>query len=95
MYYLLCEVYISTNGERVMDLGSGTSAVIRFWEYAKQGIEGVIKYEYSFSCNVDVTIKGKDLLRFINDKYPENYERALKYIENNENEYTIVCYDLS
>jgi len=80
MYYLLCEVYISTNGERVMDLGTGMSAVIRFWEFAKMGIEGAVKYEYSFSCNVDVTIKGKDLLRFIEDKYPEYYEVALNNI---------------
>ncbi len=95
MYYLLSEVYVVRDGNHIVSLGTGTTDVIDFYNLAKKGIDGAVKTEFSFSCNVDVTITGEKLLEFIKKEYPDVYEKALKNIENNESMYTIICYDLS
>ncbi len=90
-----CDLGVYMNNKFVMSLGAGTDAVIRFSELADAGISGEIDTVRSFSCNRDVAIGGKDLLKFIQAEYPNYYERATSVILDTNELYKIICYDMS
>ena len=92
--YMECCVYILQGKDFVMNIGAGTKSVIEFAEFADMGIPGSMLTEKGWNHNRDVTIKGEDLLRFLNEKYPNICSKRLERIEK-EKVYTLVADDFS
>ena len=92
---LTYDVSVLHRGERVFHLGSGSTAVSRFYEIAEAGIPGATKTEYlSWGYNVFVTLNGESLLRLIEEHYPDRTDDARNMIDH-DGEYVIECYDMS
>lgn len=92
--FVSCDVGVYKDDKCLIGLGIGTSSVGRFHDLAKAGIDGAIKTEFSYYMNVDVTMRGDKLIDFLKVEYPGSVERAEKLLDLQE-EYTIVCYDMS
>lgn len=92
---LTYEVSVIHRGKRVFHLGTGSTAVRRFYEIVKTGIQGATRIEYlSWGYNVLVTLNGKSLLNLIEEHYPDRAEDARNRFVPDE-EYVIDCYDMS
>ena len=80
---LTYDVSVLHRGERVFHLGSGSTAVSRFYEIAEAGIPGATKTEYlSWGYNVFVTLNGESLLRLIEEHYPDRTDDARNMIDH-------------
>lgn len=92
--FVSCDVGVYKDKKMVLYLDVGVEGVYKFFQLATDGIEGAISVDKSFSYNVDVTILGFDLLKFISKEYHSKIEWAKEKLRDNE-QYTIVCYDMS
>ena len=92
--YLTYEVSVQHHGKTVMLLGTGSSAVSKFYNIAEAGIPGAKETEFLFNLNVLVTLDGECLLNLLKVHYPGKFEDAKNIIDPKE-EYVIDCYDMS
>lgn len=92
--FVSCDVGVYKDKKMVLYLDVGVKGVYKFFQLATDGIEGAILVDKSFNYNVDVTILGVDLLKFISKEYPNKIQWAKEKVRGND-QYTIVCYDMS
>ena len=91
---LTYDVSVNCHGKRAFHLGTGSSAVSKFYDIAKTGIPGAKKAEFLWGYNVLVTLSGDILLGLIREHYPELADNAVEHIDP-DSEYEIDCYDMS
>ena len=91
---LTYDVSVSCRGKRVYHLGSGSSAVFKFYNIVEAGIPDAVKIEYMWGYNVLVTLRGDTLIELVKKHYGNDAQDVEKYIDPSE-EYVIDCYDMS
>lgn len=89
-----CDVCVYQDQAMKLMLGKGIFSVIEFSRLVDKKIKGAYDIERSFSCNVDLKIKGKDLKEFIAKEYSRLSREANQIFDDNEI-YWICCYDMS
>lgn len=93
--FISCFISVIKDGQQLFYLDMGVTSVIDFAERVdKEGFPGALQIKRSFNFNVDVFLYGKDLLLFMEEKYPREYEAAKELIQPEEI-YMIYCCDLS
>ena len=93
--YLTYEVSVKHRGKGVFLLGTGSTAVSKFYDIAEAGIPGATETEFlSWGYNVLVTLDGNSLLKLIEEHYPDMADEAGNTFVPDE-EYVIDCYDMS
>lgn len=93
---LTYSVGVFRNNQQVLELGLGSEAVNAFYDKALSGIEGAVSLKRFWGYNINVTIKGSDLLTFIKKEYPAKEQTASEIISGKESEtFTIIGCDLS
>ena len=68
---LTYDVSVNCWGKRAFHLGTGSSAVSKFYDIAKAGIADARKIEFLWGYNVLVTLSGEALLRLLSEHYAE------------------------
>lgn len=89
-----CSVEILQDKKYVTTLGTGMEFIYDFALKADKEIPGSIQTKKGWYCNRDVVIRGSDLLMFIRESYPEEYQVCKDIIKENEI-YTVVATDYS
>ena len=95
--YIQRYIWISGEGFIHRYLGMGITDIMRLYDLAKNGeIENAESIKVDWGCNCDIVFKGINLLRFLQEYYPDylsKYKPEINIISDAL--YTVSCIDLS
>ncbi|HQM02137.1 MAG TPA: hypothetical protein PLH98_16550 [Ruminococcus flavefaciens] len=95
MCFMQRYIYISGKGIINHFLGMGISDICRLYELAQSGaVTNAENININYSYNCDLMFKGVELLKFLDEYYPEYYAKYSAYIVPNET-YKISAVDYS